>query len=283
MTPFPRTEVGGISLSRMIIGTNWFLGYSHTSSSADKMITQKHNHYSTLVPMLCAYLENGVDTMMGVFGSCRILVDAARAAEDKMGMKMHLIDTPWMNVADNAAARAESEQIIKTSASLGCEFCLIHHSTAEQLVSKLHGTMDRLDDYTKMIRDAGMVPGLSAHMPELILYSDKNNYDVETYIQLYNCLGFLMQIEVETVARIIHDAKKPVMTIKPMAAGRCTPFVGLNFSWNTLRDCDMVTVGCFTEDEVREDIEISRAALERRLPYMEKRSSPNKKQAVFGG
>jgi hypothetical protein len=44
-------------------------------------------------------------------------------------------------------------------------------------------------------------------------------------------MGFLMQVEVETVNQIIHAAKKPVMTIKPMAAGRTTPFVGLNFSW----------------------------------------------------
>ncbi len=38
-----------------------------------------------------------------------------------------------------------------------------------------------------MIRQHGMIPGLSAHMPELILYSDENEYDVETYIQIYNC------------------------------------------------------------------------------------------------
>jgi hypothetical protein len=119
-------------------------------------------------------------------------------------------------------------------------------------------------------------------MPELVVYSDANGYDVETYIQLYNCLGFLMQVEVEGVASIIHNAKKPVMTIKPMAAGRCSPFVGLNFAWATLRDCDMVAVGCLNRDEALEDIEISRAAIERRYPNIGKRSSPNQKQAALG-
>ena len=95
-------------------------------------------------------------------------------------------------------------------------------------------------------------------------------------------MGFLMQVEVETVNQIIHAAKKPVMTIKPMAAGRTTPFVGLNFSWATIRDCDMVTVGCFNEREVAEDIEISLAALEHRAVNIEKRSSPNMKQDAFG-
>ena len=44
-------------------------------------------------------------------------------------------------------------------------------------------------------------------MPELIVYSDRNGYDVQTYIQIYNCAGFLMQVEIEAVARIIHEAK----------------------------------------------------------------------------
>ena len=66
-----------------------------------------------------------------------------------------------------------------------------------------------------------------------------------------------------------------------MAAGRCTPFVGLNFSWATIRDCDMVTVGCFDEREAAEDIEISMAALERRAVNLEGRSSPDTNQAVL--
>lgn len=90
-----------------------------------------------------------------------------------------------------------------------------------------------------------------------------------------------MQVEIEAVAAIIHNAKKPVMTIKSMAAGRCTPFVGLNFSWNTIREKDMVTIGCFTPEEAQEDIEISLAAIERRFPNVGQRASSAKDQAVF--
>ena len=122
--------------------------------------------------------------------------------------------------------------------------------------------------------EAGMIPGLSAHMPELILYSDRNGYDVETYIQIYNCMGFMMQIEIEGVNGVIWNAKKPVMTIKSMAAGRCTPFVGITFSFATIRPQDMVTLGAFTPDEVHEDVEIALAAIERRRPVLGKRSSP---------
>ena len=280
MFSFPRTTVGGVSLPRMIVGTNWILGYSHTGAAADAMIKRTHHSPESITAMLLAALENGVDAMMAPFGGNTVLLDAVHRAEEIAGKKVILIDTPNINVSDSSEGRAEAKAKIEESKKNGATFCLIHHAAAEQLVDKHAGTIRRLDDYTSMIREAGMIPGLSAHMPELILYSDRNGYDVETYIQIYNCMGFLMQVEIESVARIIHNAKKPVMTIKPMAAGRCTPYVGLNFSFATLRDCDMVTVGCLNEWELREDMEIARAALEHRYPNLAGRSSPAKQDLL---
>ena len=282
MNEFPRTTVGGVSLSRMLIGTNWLLGWSHTSASADEMIRRRYDSAEAFKPVLEAYLRHGVDTIMAPFGASPQLVEAIRDTEQKLGRGIILVDTPTLNVDDNPQARQEAEQTVKESAKRGAKFCLLHHSCAEQLVDKNKGVIRRLDDYTKMIRDAGMIPGLSAHMPELIVYSDANGYDVETYIQIFNCIGFLMQVEIETVASIIQNAKKPVMTIKSMAAGRCSPYVGLTFSWNAIRERDMVTVGAFSPQEVEEDVEISLAAIEHRFPDLETRSSPNQDQAAGG-
>lgn len=277
---FPRTIVGGKSVSRMLIGTNWMLGYSHRTPSADRSIKERFSCPEAFLPMFEAYLQYGIDTVMAPMDDP--MVEAIKYAEDKLGHKLIMIDTPQINVDNNEAARREAEARIKKSAANGCDFCLIHHASAEQLVNKNLGIIDRLDDYTKMIRDAGMIPGLSAHMPELITYTDNNGYDIETYIQIFNCVGFLMQVEIETVASIINNAKKPVMNIKSMAAGRVTPYVGLTFNWNVLRDCDMLTLGAFSPDEVHEDVEISFAALEHRFPNLEKRASPVQDQAAFG-
>src|SRR5512136_1316130 len=103
-------------------------------------------------------------------------------------------------------------------------------------------------------------------MPEAIVYADAMGADVETYIQLYNSAGFLMQLEADWVMRIINQAQKPVMTIKPLAAGRLLPVVGLAFVWSTIREQDMVTVGTTTPDEAREVIELSLDLLDRRIP-----------------
>jgi len=278
---FPRTEVAGLSLPRMLIGTNWLLGWSHKSVSLDNMITSRYNTAESFLPMLEAYLEYGIDAIMGPLSNSPVIAEALEIVQHKLGRKLIYIDTPVVNVDDSKAARQEAEASIKKSKATGAELCLLHHSCAEQLVNKNKGVIDRLGDYTSMIRDVGLIPGLSAHMPELIIYSDQNGYDVETYIQLYNCLGFLMQVEIETVASIINSAKKPVMVIKPMAAGRCTPYVGLNFVWNTIREKDMVTMGAHIPEEVHEDVEISFAALERRYPDLQRRSSPNNNQAAF--
>lgn len=279
---FPRTKVEGISLSRMIIGTNWLMGWSHTSPAADKMILERHNSKEQKFSVIQAFLEHGIDTIMGPISQSPALLEAINYAQEKTGKAMQLVDTPILNVEDSAAGRREAQAAIQQSAQTGAQLCLIHHSSAEKLVDKQSEQIKRIDDYTKMIRDAGMVPGLSAHMPELVVYSDANDYDVQTYIQIYNPMGFMMQVEIETVASIINNAKKPVMTIKPMAAGRCTPYVGFNFVWNTIRPCDMVTAGCFSAVEAYEDIEISLAAIERRFPAIGKRSSPNQNQAAFG-
>ena len=279
---FPRTKVENISLPRMLMGTNWMLGWSHTTASADHMITRRFQDASSFKAMVEAYLNWGIDAMMAPFGGHVALLDGIRQAEDATGRHVIKIDTPVIDVADSPQARASAEAVIAQCSANGSEICLIHHSSAEQLVNKLKGTMDRLPDYLDMIRQHGMVPGLSAHMPELILYSDDNGYDVQTYIQIYNCMGFLMQIEVEGVRAIIQNAKKPVMSIKPMAAGRVSPYVGLSFSFATLRPCDMVTVGAHTPEEVDEDAEIALAAIERRYPDMQRRASPRKTAALGG-
>ena len=279
---FPRTVVGGVSLPRMIVGTNWLAGWSHRSPAADRRIKETHADPSSMVPMFETFLRAGVDAVMAPFALCPAVDAAVRETEQKTGRGIIRIDTPIINVDDSAAARAEAQAAIRQAKESGATFCLLHHSSVEQLVNKGKRKIERLEDYTQMVRDSGMIPGLSAHMPEIVSYCDENGYDVETYIQIYNCMGFLMQVEIETVNRIIRGAKKPVITIKAMAAGRTTPFVGLNFSWATLRDCDMVTVGCQNEWEAAEDIEISLAAFERRSAAIGRRASPNQNQDAFG-
>lgn len=282
MTGFPRTNVGGVSVSKMIIGCNWITGYSHRGPASDHMIAEANKNIEHATGIFTAFLKHDVDTVLGLFGEDKGLEKAVKLAEDRTGKKMIIMDEPILNMENTPMARHEAELAIKACAERGATFCLPLHSCAEQLVNKNTQTLDRLPDYLSMIRDAGLIPGLSSHMPEVIQYTDKNNYDVETYIQIYNCMGFLMQVEIESIAKIIQNAKKPVLTIKPCAAGRTTPFVGLNFVLNTIRQQDMVCIGCHTPEEVEEDVEYALAAMERRAPRIASRCSPLQTDVVSG-
>jgi len=277
--PFPRTLVGGINMPRLIAGTNWFLGYSHTSLAKDKFIKEFQDR-ERIAAILTVFLESGVDAVMAP--ASPHLEAAIREAEQRAGRKMIRILTPWFNPAPDADQASGPQHAFDQCLELGATFCMPHQSVTDALVDRLTGSIREIERLTRLIRERGMIPGLSTHMPESVVYADKTGADVETYIQIYNAAGFLMQVEADWVMRIIQEANKPVMTIKPLAAGRLLPVVGLAFVWNTIRDCDMVTIGTTTPDEARESIDISLDLLNRRIPDNELQKTRSKNSLKKG-
>ncbi|MHC4251434.1 MAG: hypothetical protein ACYS9X_20130 [Planctomycetota bacterium] len=267
MAEFPRTDVGGTSVPRLIAGTNWFLGFSHKTKAKDALIN-KNLDVKRIADILEVYLKAGVDAVYGM-GPTGKMIDAIREAEDRVGRKMVRIAIPTLKVAGTAEARDENARILDAHAEAGVDILMPHQQATDALIDRKTRTIPGWDEMAKMVRERGMTPGLSTHMPETIVYADESGADVETYIQIYNASGFLMQVEIEWVNHVINTAKKPVICIKPLAAGRLTPFVGLSFVWNTIRDRDMVCVGTMAPEEAEECIELSLSILERRRPDVE--------------
>ncbi|MEN4043019.1 MAG: hypothetical protein ROW39_11775 [Anaerolineaceae bacterium] len=263
MDSFPRTMVGGVSVSRLIVGTNWFLGYSHTSVAKDQFI-KSYQDRDRIAEVLAVFFEHGIDTIMGP--ASPLLTASIRSAEDRSGRKAIIIATPWFNIVPGGPVELQPERVFDQCMADGVTICMPHQAVTDALLDRMYNVIRDIDRYTAMIRERGMIPGLSTHMPETVGIVDKHGYDVETYIQIYNAAGFLMQVEVDWAMRTIKNAKKPVMTIKPLAAGRILPPVGLAFVWNTIREQDMVTVGTTTPDEAREVIDLSLDFLSKRLP-----------------
>ncbi len=286
MTQFPRTTVGGVSLSRMIIGTNWFLGWSHTTRAKDDFIKENIADRRKIADIIEVYLKAGVDTIMGQIAHPP-LAEGIKEAEDRTGKGVIIISTPSFPIGPETPAkgfdRGAVEKILEREATYGATFCMPHQMTTDAMVDRCTRSIRRMDQLCSMIREYGLIPGLSTHMPESIIYADETSLDVETYISIYNSMGFLMQVEVDWIARVIQDARKPVMTIKPLAAGQLRPFQGLTFVWNTIRPQDMVTVGTMTTREAAEVIEMSLSILDRRqadVSLQETRSKASVKHAV---
>ncbi len=283
MSKFPRTKVGGLSVSRLIIGSNWFLGWSHCTAAKDKFIKENIAERKKIADIMEVFLKNGVDTVMGQI-SCPPLYDAICDAQDRVGKKMIIVSTPQFPFSEKTPTKGfdkkEVNHILDTQAKYGTSICMPHSCTTDAMLDKCTRKIRKIEPILKGMRDRGMIPGLSTHLPESIVYADESGLDVETYISIYNAMGFLMPIEVDWVTRLIQNAQKPVMCIKPLAAGQIRPLQGLTFVWNTIRPKDMVLVGAMTPDEAAEDIEISLSCIEHRnarLTLQETRSKASVK------
>ncbi len=280
MSIFPRTEVGGRSLSRMIAGTNWMLGYSHCTRSKDAQIQETHSDYKSIADILEVFFRNGVDTVMGPMCNAPHLCDAIREAEDRTGVGAIRISTPGFKITTETPGQGldmdNVREVLDREAEIGSDFCMPHTSTTDRLLDRCARKIRFMDQICAGIRERGMIPGLSTHSPESIVFADESGLDVETYISIYNTLGYLMHLEVDWTTKVIHQAERPVMTIKPLAAGQLRPLQGLAFVWSTLRDIDMVTIGTMTPREAEEVIEMSLSLLEHRESKVELQETRSK-------
>ena len=276
MSDFPRTNVGGVSMPRLICGSNWLLGFSHTSKAKDRLINETFDSPRKIADIVEVFARAGCNAFMSK--QSQFVYDALQEVEQRTGVHMIWVTTPsYPESSDPDTWKTAVEE----ARSFGAEFCFPHQTITDGLLDLPNRRLaPLLEDHLRLVREAGMIPGLSTHAPEAIVCSDASGADVESYIQPYNAAGFLCHLETDWVQNVIHNARKPVMTIKPLAAGRLLPPTGLSFVWNTLRDSDLVTIGTFTRCEAEEVIELSLACLERRKAEIELQFTRSKQSVV---
>ena len=154
MNEFPRTMVGGVSLPRLLIGSNWLLGYSHTSLAKDRFIKDFQTR-ERIAKILVAFLERGVDAVMA--GPTQLLEEAILDAEDQTGRAMIRILTPIFNVVPGGDPEREPEVMMDLCKKLNATFCMPHQAVTDALVDRTVGKIRDIERYTKMIRERGIV------------------------------------------------------------------------------------------------------------------------------
>ena len=92
---FPRTTVGGVSVPRLITGTNRFQGASHTTVAKDNLI-RGYQTRERLADILTVFLDRGVDAILWV--PTPELDLAVRDAEQRTGKPMIQFINPWFNL-----------------------------------------------------------------------------------------------------------------------------------------------------------------------------------------
>jgi hypothetical protein len=143
MTEFPRTMVAGVSLPRLLIGSNWFLGYSHTSHAKDKFIKELQSR-ERIAKILAVFMEYGVDAVM--YPLSPHMEQAIRDAEEQAGRPITRIITPGFNLLPGGPPEDEPPAVFDRCRELGATFCLPHQCVTDALLDRLHGHIRDIDN-----------------------------------------------------------------------------------------------------------------------------------------
>jgi len=283
VSDFPTTEIGGKTVSRLVIGSNFILGFSHRSVAKDEFIRKSLSDHGKIADIIEAFLRRGVNAMIADVSSSQALRDGIEEAENRVGREVVRISTPGFTCAPETAEKGfdpgELERVLDEQAGYGTAVCMPHSSVTDTMLDKCAREVRHMGTVCRMIRERGMIPGLSTHAPETIGIADESGLDIETYISILNSAGFLMQWETDWTLNSIHNAKKPVLTIKPLASGKLPPLEGLTFVWNSVRQQDMVAVGTMSPAEAEEVVEMSLRILDRQPAILQLQVTRSKASA----
>ena len=249
---FPVTSVGGLSLSRMLCGTNTFFGFSHFSKARSTWL-KRHFTEDRILEVIERAAELGVTGI--VSGPQPRMPDLLRRLREETGLQMHWIATP------GKATAQETLPDIQWCAQAGAEICMLHPTFTDRHLHPAEGEISGVEELLGRIRSLGMIPGLSTHRPETLQVATKAGYDAEVFILPLNVAGFLMPLETDWQARIIQETPKPVICIKPLAAGRVMPASGVPFVYQNAKPIDLMCIGMLSPEEVEEDVGLALAAL----------------------
>ena len=266
----PMTSIGGVEVSRVICGSNTFFGFSHFSSARDAWL-KRYFEIPKIVEVMAKCAEFGVNCVLS--GPDPKMYQAIQDLERQTGHHMVWLCTPW----------AQGEDIsdgIKWCADHGAEICMPHTGWTDPRLNMARGVIEELEPVLEMIRSHGMATGLSTHRPECIVVGDSAGYDIDAYIQPFNVAGFLCPVETDWVGNVIRRTPKPVVCIKPLAAGRVMPEPGLGFVYRNNKPIDPVCIGFLSPEEAEADIKIALALMEHEQPEVELAITRSKKHLV---
>jgi hypothetical protein len=92
MADFPRTMVGGLSLPRLICGSNWMMGYSHQTLAKDTFIKELFDTPQKVADVVEVFARAGCNAFMS--GSLQFVADALHEVEQRTGQEVVWMATP---------------------------------------------------------------------------------------------------------------------------------------------------------------------------------------------
>jgi hypothetical protein len=269
----PKVKFGKAEITRLIIGSNPFYGYSHFNALLDRIMLEWMTQ-NRKMEVLHRCEQHGINTWQLHYNDQPVEDFKRYRAE---GGKMNLI-----LLADFALMKdlALLPKVAKEMAPLG----IGHHGNRTDERFR-NGEMDKVREFLKAVRDTGVMVGLSAHNPEVIDTVESQGWDIDYYQTcLYRVsrtpdearkvLGeapvgeIYLEKDPERMCKVIRQTKKPCLAFKVLGAGRAinSPQAiesAFRFALTNIKPTDAIIVGMFPcfKDQVRENTELVRRIL----------------------
>jgi hypothetical protein len=269
----PTVKFGQARITRLIIGSNPFYGYSHFNRYLDAHMREFYTEEKKMEVLKNAE-ANGIGTWQ-VHYNDQPLADFLRYRE--LGGKMNLILLADFELMKNPKILPD---VVAKMKPLG----IGHHGnrTDERFRA---GEKWKVKEFCKMVRDTGVMVGVSAHNPAVFDTIESENWDVD-YFQccLYRVsrtveearqefneapLGeTYMEKDPERMCKMIRATQKPCVAFKVFGAGRNigspeTVEKSIRFALTNIKPTDAIILGTYArfKDEMKENAETVRRIL----------------------
>jgi hypothetical protein len=264
----PMVSLGPAKISRLIAGANTIGGGSHLSRFVDLDLREY-------------FTEERIFEFLGRSSHAGINLWQAHAENfehwlryRRSGGSMH-----YISLAHDEPKPAFS---IKDAARMGF-LGLVHHGEVTDQLFK-SGAIEKARDFLKQVRDAGLLVGLSTHMPAVIDYVEEKGWDVDFYMtcvyerhrsrdELKKLLGHVpinvgevyLEDDPDRMYKMIRATRKPCLAFKILAAGRLCQSPNqveqaFAATFKNIKPTDAVIVGMWPRwtDQIRENAELAR-------------------------
>ena len=253
----PQIAFGAYSLSRLILGANPINGGSHLSRFVN--LQMKRYFSAEQVQQTLSHCEElGINTWQSGPGNLAAYLD-----HRKQGGQMHYISLAQPNLE-----RPDQLAWLADAGVIG----IAHHGERTDVLWK-QGEIEQVRTYCKQIRDAGVMVGISTHIPDVVDHVVSEDWDVDFFMccvyerhrtreELLARLGDVpipvrevyLEGDPPRMFKAMRQTDKPCLAFKILAAGRLCDkqeWVEEAFAstFRQIKPNDAVIVGMYPEYE----------------------------------
>jgi hypothetical protein len=243
----PKIRLGTLEVSRLILGSNPFWGYSHKSAQLDEEM-RRHYTDERIMQILDEAAECGL-TALASPPDERWVNIWARYLEKRGRLKT------WISQCHGNPEQMPEE--IDRSIKAGAKAVFIQGLRVEEQFGL--GNFDVIRSWIERIKEAGLPAGAAAHWPEVHPELERRKFPTDFYYQcFYNVSksNDYSAAEREIAMATIRGLEKPVIAYKILAAGRLPASEGFEYALSHIARKDGVCVGIYAQkaiDQIRQN------------------------------